>query len=180
MNDPYSLPPAAVAVTFSLSVVTRTASMCKPLFASNRCLRSKLFTKSRVALPIAPPMLLASTFTVRRSVPVLRSSYFKVTLYVFKMISLCSLSAGWVCHFSLTYFLGRFRRGRVVHFQQRTSHYRACEISLRYSEYHLLRLDFVVPNTVWRSGLSLARADPSQKFSAIQTLQSVVGAGIAT
>jgi hypothetical protein len=57
----------------------------KPLFASNRCLRSKPLTKSRVALPIAPAMLLASTFIVRPSEPTLRSSYFKVTLYVFKV-----------------------------------------------------------------------------------------------
>ena len=55
---PYPLPAvAADAVTSSLSVVTRTASMRKTVFASNRCLRSKPFTKSRVALPIAPTML---------------------------------------------------------------------------------------------------------------------------
>ena len=67
---PYTLPAvAADAVTSSLSVMTRTASMRKPLFASNRCLRSKLFTNSRVAFPIAPAMLLASTFIVRPSEP---------------------------------------------------------------------------------------------------------------
>lgn len=86
---PYTLPAvAADAVTSSLSVMTRTASMRKPLFASNRCLRSKLFTNSRVAFPIAPAMLLASTFIVRPSEPTFRSSYFNVTLYVFKVISL--------------------------------------------------------------------------------------------
>jgi hypothetical protein len=87
---PYSLPAvAADAVTssFSLSLETLTASMCKFLFASNRCLRSKPFTNSRVALPIAPAMLLASTFIVRPSEPTLRSSYFNVMLYVFKVIS---------------------------------------------------------------------------------------------
>jgi hypothetical protein len=82
--------------------------MRKPLFASNRCLRSRLFTNSRVALPIAPAMLLASTFIVRPSEPTFRSSYFNVTLYVFKVISLKLLFAGWVCRFSLTYFLDRF------------------------------------------------------------------------
>ena len=96
---PYSLPAVAADVaTSSLLVVTRTASMRKPLFASNLCLRSKPLTKSRVALPIAPAMLPASTFIVRPSEPALRSSYFNVTLYVFKAISLdrCYLRVGFV------------------------------------------------------------------------------------
>lgn len=88
--SPYSLPAAAAdTATSSLSVVTRGASIFKPLFMSKRCLRSRLFTKSRVALPIAPAMLLASTVIVvivRPSEQTLRSSYFDVTLDVFKVI----------------------------------------------------------------------------------------------
>ena len=100
---------AAASGASVLSVVTGRASMRKPLFASNRCLRSKPFTKSRVALPIAPAMLLASTFIVWPSEPTWRSSYFSVTLYVFKMISLNGrLFAGWVCQFSLAHFVKRF------------------------------------------------------------------------
>jgi hypothetical protein len=99
-NDaPHSLPAvAADAVTSSLSVVTRRASIFNPLFMSKRCLRSKLLTNSRVAFPMAPAMLLASTFIVRPSEPNVRSSYFNVTLYVFKMISLngCDLRVGFV------------------------------------------------------------------------------------
>jgi hypothetical protein len=110
---PYSPPAAAAdAVTSSLSVVTRRASIFNPLFMSKRCLRSKLFTNSRVALPIAPAMLDASTLIVRPSEPTLRSSYFSVTLYVFKAVSLNGfLFAGWVGQFSLAHLLDALRSG---------------------------------------------------------------------
>jgi hypothetical protein len=100
---------AAASGTSRLSVVTRTASTFNPLFMSKRCLRSKLFTNSRVALPIAPAMLLASPFIVRPSEPTFRSSYLNVTLYAFKMISLNGryLRVGLV-KFSLAHFLNGF------------------------------------------------------------------------
>jgi hypothetical protein len=79
----YSAASGSAAASFgasALSVVTRTASIFNPLFISNRCFRSKLFTNSRVAFPIAPPILDASILMVRPSGPVFRSSYFRVTL----------------------------------------------------------------------------------------------------
>src|SRR5580698_6671486 len=65
---------AALSGASILSVVTRTASTCRPLFASNRCLRSRPLTNSLAAFAIAPAIVVASTLTVVPSVPLLRSS----------------------------------------------------------------------------------------------------------
>ena len=57
----------AASGSTGLSVVTRRASIFRPLFMSKRCLRSRLLTNSRVALPMAPEMLEASILMVRLS-----------------------------------------------------------------------------------------------------------------
>jgi hypothetical protein len=69
-----TLAPDAAPGVSALSVAARTASIFNPLFISNRCLRSRLFTNSRVAFPIAPAILDASISIVRPADPPLRSS----------------------------------------------------------------------------------------------------------